>query len=94
MGGPVVGEDEPTHLRATVRRLTAIEVERLQGFPDDWTKYRMDGDRLIEQADSSRYKQMGNAVTVNVVEWIMGRLVQCDPSMTPTPQDFNAKEQS
>jgi DNA (cytosine-5)-methyltransferase 1 len=44
-----------------IRRLTPIECERLQGFPDDWT----DG-----QADSHRYKQMGNAVTVNVARWI------------------------
>ena len=49
----------------TVRRLTPIETERLQGFPDNWT----DG-----QADSHRYKQMGNAVTVNVIEWIGARL--------------------
>jgi len=48
-----------------VRRLTPIETERLQGFPDDWT----DG-----QADSHRYKQMGNAVTVNVARWIGERL--------------------
>jgi DNA (cytosine-5)-methyltransferase 1 len=50
----------------TVRRLTPIECERLQGFPDDWT---------AGQADSNRYKQMGNAVAVPVVEWIIGRLV-------------------
>ena len=50
----------------TVRRLTPIECERLQGFPDDWTSV---------QADSNRYKQMGNAVAVPVVEWIVGRLV-------------------
>jgi DNA (cytosine-5)-methyltransferase 1 len=50
---------------STVRRLTPIECERLQGFPDDWTS---------GQADSNRYKQMGNAVTVNVIEWIGKRL--------------------
>jgi DNA (cytosine-5)-methyltransferase 1 len=48
-----------------VRRLTPTECERLQGFPDGWT----DG-----QADSHRYKQMGNAVAVPVVEWIIGRI--------------------
>jgi site-specific DNA-cytosine methylase len=48
-----------------VRRLTPTECERLQGFPDGWT----DG-----QADSHRYKQMGNAVAVPVVEWIINRL--------------------
>jgi site-specific DNA-cytosine methylase len=55
-------------VRATgiVRRLTPVECERLQGFPDNWT----DG-----QADSNRYKQMGNAVAVPVVEWIISRMV-------------------
>ena len=48
-----------------VRRLTPVECERLQGFPDDWT---------AGQADTQRYKQMGNAVTVNVIEWIGSRL--------------------
>ena len=51
---------------STVRRLTPVECERLQGFPDNWT----DG-----QADSNRYKQMGNAVAVPVVEWIVNRMV-------------------
>jgi DNA (cytosine-5)-methyltransferase 1 len=51
---------------SVVRRLTPVECERLQGFPDDWTS---------GQADSSRYKQMGNAVAVPVVEWIVKRLV-------------------
>jgi DNA (cytosine-5)-methyltransferase 1 len=50
-----------------VRRLTPKECERLQGFPDDWT---------ADQADSNRYKQMGNAVTVPVAEWIMKRVVK------------------
>lgn len=52
-----------------VRRLTPMECERLQGFPDGWT----DG-----QADSNRYRQMGNAVAVPVVEWIMRRIVDVD----------------
>ena len=52
-------------LNQTVRRLTPIECERLQGFPDNWTE---------GQADTHRYKQMGNAVTVNVIEWIGPRL--------------------
>jgi DNA (cytosine-5)-methyltransferase 1 len=54
-------QDKP----AVVRRLTPTECERLQGFPDGWTE---------DQADSHRYKQMGNAVTVNVIEWIGARL--------------------
>jgi len=62
---------------ATVRRLTPTECERLQGFPDGWTAQRIDEKKgLIEQADSARYKQMGNAIAVPVVEWIMARLVE------------------
>ena len=53
--------------KALVRRLTPTECERLQGFPDGWT----DG-----QADSHRYKQMGNAVAVPVVEWIINRMTK------------------
>jgi DNA (cytosine-5)-methyltransferase 1 len=53
-------------LQTHVRRLTPIECERLQGFPDNWT---------ADQSDTHRYKQMGNAVTVNVVEWIMQGIV-------------------
>ena len=56
-------------LRQSVRRLTPLECERLQGFPDKWTE---------GQADSHRYKQMGNAVAVPVVEWIINRLVEFD----------------
>jgi site-specific DNA-cytosine methylase len=53
--------------KTQVRRLTPIECERLQGFPDDWT---------AGQSDSQRYKQMGNAVAVPVVEWIIQNI--CD----------------
>ena len=41
-----------------IRRLTPLECERLQGFPDNWTE---------GVSDTQRYKQLGNAVTVNVV---------------------------
>ena len=53
-----------------VRRLTPIECERLQGFPDNWT--RVDGDS--EDADSHRYAAIGNAVSVPVIEWIANRI--------------------
>jgi DNA (cytosine-5)-methyltransferase 1 len=54
----------------TVRRLTPVECERLQGFPDNWTLISAGK----QQADSSRYKQTGNAVAVPVVQWILGRI--------------------
>lgn len=49
-----------------IRRLTPTECERLQGFPDGWTE---------SVSDTQRYKMMGNAVTVNVIEAIMGKLI-------------------
>lgn len=59
------GNNMPMVSDKTVRRLTPVECERLQGFPDNWTAIG---------SDSQRYKQMGNAVTVNVIEWIGKRL--------------------
>lgn len=74
-----------------IRRLTEIEYERLQGFPDDWTKYgiyekqvwinKKEGTFEIVQdvheiPKTQRYKMLGNAVTVKVVEEIGKRLLQ------------------
>lgn len=56
-----------------VRRLTPIECERLQGFPDNWTLNGASGKQI---ADTSRYKMMGNAVCVNVAEWIGNNIIQ------------------
>tara|TARA_R100000654_G_scaffold782_3_gene3012 strand:- start:272 stop:1717 length:1446 start_codon:yes stop_codon:yes gene_type:complete len=68
----------------TVRRLTPIECERLQGFPDGWTSEKMEltlegnewkaTGKVVKQADGPRYKAMGNAVTVNVAEWLGKRI--------------------
>lgn len=54
-----------------IRRLTPTECERLQGFPDNWTKYGSDGQII---SDTKRYKVLGNAVTTNVVQAIIERL--------------------
>ena len=57
-----------------IRRLTEIECERLQGFPDDWTKYG-NYDGVVKQIPKTqRYKMCGNAVTVAVVRAIAERL--------------------
>lgn len=58
----------------TVRRLTPIECERLQGHPDDWTVTS----KGKPQSDSARYKQMGNGVAEPVFEWTARRLVATD----------------
>lgn len=70
-----------------IRRLTPTECERLQGFPDGWTKYGRvlapsdsnDGYwEDIEISDSQRYKCLGNAVTVNVIRVIAEKLLKVD----------------
>ena len=82
-GRPGVLEDN------SIRRLTPLECERLQGFPDGWTKF---GEGVcdchqyekqvcdtcqhgVEISDSQRYKMCGNAVTVNVIKDIMEKLL-------------------
>lgn len=58
-----------------VRRLLPSECAKLQGFPPDWNAEGIDKQgRRIAMADSSRYKQMGNAVTVNVAQAIAERV--------------------
>jgi DNA (cytosine-5)-methyltransferase 1 len=71
------------------RRLTPLEFERLQGFPDGWTclcqpleAYAADPDGAALACtcpDSPRYRAMGNAVTVNVIEWLGQRLLTLTP---------------
>ena len=50
-----------------IRRLTQLECERLQGFPDGWTD-------IPDASDSARYKALGNSVAIPCVEFIMGRI--------------------
>ena len=75
---PTIGATPPSEtsglqygirLENQVRRLTPLECERLQGFPDNWTE---------GQSDSQRYKQMGNAVAVPVVEWVIQGIVELE----------------
>lgn len=71
---------QPTGVQVpgAVRRLTPLERERLQGFDDNWTRWRLEDGELIEQSDSARDRQTGNAVAVPVVEWIARRVVAAD----------------
>lgn len=57
-----------------IRRLTEIECERLQGFPDDWTKYGNYDGEIKEISKTQRYKMCGNAVTTKIVKAIGGRI--------------------
>ena len=57
-----------------IRRLTEIECERLQGFSDNWTQYGNYKNTIKRISRTLRYKLIGNAVTVDVVELIAKRL--------------------
>ena len=50
-----------------IRRLTPLECERLQGFPDGWTD-------IPDASDSARYKALGNSVAIPCVEFIISRI--------------------
>jgi DNA (cytosine-5)-methyltransferase 1 len=58
-----------------VRRLTPIECERLQGFPDDHTSFGNYDGEVKPMSNTQRYKQCGNAVTVNVVEAVAKKCI-------------------
>ncbi len=69
-------EDAPI---SVVRRLTPLECERLQGFPDGWTDI---GDWVDSQgkahayADAPRYKALGNSIALPFWEWMAGRMIK------------------
>jgi len=57
-----------------IRRLTPIECERLQGFPDNHTEYGNYDGEVKKMSNTQRYKQCGNAVTVDVVQAIAEKI--------------------
>jgi DNA (cytosine-5)-methyltransferase 1 len=58
-----------------IRRLTPLECERLQGFTDNWTAQGIIDGKTVDISDTQRYKCLGNAVTVDIVEMIGRRLL-------------------
>lgn len=61
--------------RKKVRRLTPRECERLQGFPDDWTRWGHDGKEI---SDSARYKAIGNSLALPCVEYVIAGIVEVE----------------
>ena len=61
-----------------VRRLTPVECERLQGFPDDFTRIPYRGKPADRCPDGPRYKALGNSMAVNVMAWIGERIALVD----------------
>ena len=66
-GGYSLNYQNPIRIGCYVRRLTPLECERLQGFPDFWTE--QGGGRAI--SDTSRYQMLGNSIAVPCVAYIM-----------------------
>lgn len=59
----------------TIRRLTEVECERLQGFPDDWTKFGDFNGTIKQIPMTQRFKMLGNAVTTVVVKKIATKII-------------------
>lgn len=63
---------------SVVRRLTPLECERLQGFPDNHTRIPWKGKPAEECPDSLRYKACGNSMAVPVMRWLGERIEAVD----------------
>ncbi|MBF0270282.1 MAG: DNA (cytosine-5-)-methyltransferase [Alphaproteobacteria bacterium] len=91
-GAMVEGMHDPANIRAAsggssrsyvssamaVRRLTPRECERLQGFPDDYTRIPWRGKAADQCPDGPRYRALGNSMAVPVMAWIGGRIQAVD----------------
>ena len=74
------GGEEPLseNTKTVVRRLTPLECERLQGFPDGWTdlgEWTDSKDKKHKAADSPRYKALGNSLALPFWKWLAKRIV-------------------
>jgi len=79
------GGDKPHVLQSmAVRRLTPIECERLQGFPDGYTNIPWRG--KPEAPDGPRYKALGNSMAVPVMRWIGQRIAVANSNPMEQPQ--------
>ena len=75
VAGPVA-----VQVRYIVRRLTPLECERLQGFPDGWTdigEWVDSKGKKHKEADSPRYKALGNSIAIPPWKWVLKRLCAC-----------------
>lgn len=70
------GQDQHLFFKQSVRRLTPIECERLQGFPDNYTFIKQGNGKPA--ADAPRYKAMGNSMAVPVMRWLGERIDMVD----------------
>ncbi len=77
------GMKQQTYLadQMTVRRITPREAERLQGFPDDYTRIPWRGKPAEQCPDGPRYKALGNSMAVPVMRWLGERIAMVNGLM-------------
>lgn len=71
----VRGDTPIVSVRYVLRKLTPLECERLQGFPDDWTRYTEDG---TEKKDTPRYMAAGNSLAVPCAERVFRGILEVE----------------
>ena len=80
-GGNSLNCNNPVRIRKSIRRLTPLECERLQGFPDGWTAlgaWRDSAGKLHKKSsDEARYKALGNSIALPPWKWVLKRLCAC-----------------
>lgn len=87
--GNALGGVPAALIQSAVRRLTPVECERLQGFPDDWTKIPWCGKPAEDCPDGPRYKALGNSWAVPLFAWLGRRI---DKHMPPLAAINNNKD--
>lgn len=76
-GGQSLNLNNTVRQNMVVRRLTPLECERLQGFPDGWTDigdYTDSTGKQRKTSDSARYKALGNSIALPFWRWMFGRM--------------------
>jgi DNA (cytosine-5)-methyltransferase 1 len=79
-GGSSLNLNNVVRVKYIVRRLTPLECERLQGYPDGWTDI---GDwtdskgKVHKTSDAARYKALGNSIALPPWKWVLKRLCAC-----------------
>lgn len=79
-GGFSLNCNQVVRVKHIVRRLTPLECERLQGFPDGWTdigEWVDSKGKKHKEADSLRYKALGNSIAIPPWKWVLKRLCAC-----------------
>lgn len=80
-GGSIGGGSETLTIENyKIRRLTPLECERLQGYPDGWTdigEWIDSKDKKHKSSDAARYKALGNSIALPPWKWILKRLCAC-----------------